>query len=61
MLKRQEAFLEYHKVVVDESFDEYELAKNLPSQRVLCMILSYAYSYHVAVAKFQQFSKSALN
>ena len=46
---------------MDDSFDnEYELVRSLPSERVFCMIMSYAYNYHLAVAKFQQLGKEAL-
>ena len=46
---------------MDDSFEnEYELVRMLPNERVFCMILSYAYNYHLAVAKFQQLGKEAL-
>ena len=46
---------------MDDSFDnEYELVRSLPNERVFCMIMSYAYNYHLAVAKFQQLGKEAL-
>ena len=46
---------------MDDSFDnDYELVPHLPNQHAFCLVLSYAYDYHLAVAKFQQLSKEAL-
>ena len=46
---------------MDDSFDnEYELVRGLPNERVFCMILSYAYDYHIAIARFQLLSKDAM-
>lgn len=39
--------------MLDDSFDnEYELVRKLPNEKVLCMILSYAFDYHLAIARF---------
>lgn len=46
---------------MDDSFDnDYDLVPTLPNQHAFCLVLSYAYHYHLAVAKFQQLSKEGL-
>ena len=38
---------------MDDSFDEeYELVPKMPNQRTFCLVLSYAFHYHTAVARF---------
>ena len=45
---------------MDDSFEnDFELVRKLPSERTFCMILSYTYSYHLALAMFQRMSKQA--
>ena len=46
---------------MDDSFDnDFELAPALPNQHAFCLVLSYAFHYHLAVAKFQRLAKEAL-
>lgn len=46
---------------MDDSFDEeYELVPKMPNQRTFCLVLSYAFHYHTAVARFQQIGREAL-
>ena len=45
---------------MDDSFEnDFELVRTLPNERTFCMILSYAYSYHIAVSMFARMSKQA--
>ena len=46
---------------MDDSFDNaYELVPVLPSEKVFCLIFSYAWHYHASVATFSQLSIEAL-
>ena len=46
---------------MDDSFDnDFEIVPKLPNKNAVCLAFSYAFSYHIAVAKFQQLSKEVL-
>ncbi len=46
---------------MDDSFDEgYEFVPRLPNEQVFCLIMSFAYNYHIAVARFQQLGRDAV-
>ena len=45
---------------MDDSFEnDFELIRTLPNERTFCMILSYTYSYHLAVSVFARLGKQA--
>lgn len=45
---------------MDDSFEnDFELVRSLPNERTFCMILSYSYSYHLAVSVFARLGKHA--
>ena len=47
---------------MNDSFDnDSNICTLLPETRILCRVLSFAYNFHVALAKFVQLSPRALH